>query len=223
MRAIRPGVILATLVTVLVGLTTFAGLLVGDIPLPQAAATALDVEALPTATLAQLALQLSGLALALMIVLGIVNLVGVHLARVAGGRTLGSRLTSLTIVITFVVAVTLYALESELTDFLLNDVQVTIESALAALLFFSLVYGGYRMLRGRVTAPRVLFIITVLAVLIASLAPAVAGTEPIAAVVDWLYAVPVNAGARGILLGIALATLVTGVRVLIGQDRSFGE
>jgi hypothetical protein len=34
---------------------------------------------------------------------------------------------------------------------------------------------------------------------------------------------PFSAGGRGILLGIALATLVTGVRVLIGQDRSYGE
>ncbi|MCZ2098096.1 MAG: hypothetical protein LC121_17870 [Anaerolineae bacterium] len=40
---------------------------------------------------------------------------------------------------------------------------------------------------------------------------------------QWLLAVPVSAGARGILLGIALATVVTGVRVLIGQDRSYRE
>jgi hypothetical protein len=40
---------------------------------------------------------------------------------------------------------------------------------------------------------------------------------------DWLLAVPVSAGARGILLGIALATVVTGVRVLIGQDRSYRD
>ena len=33
--------------------------------------------------------------------------------------------------------------------------------------------------------------------------------------------VPVSAGARGMLLGIALATVVTGLRVLLGQDRSY--
>jgi hypothetical protein len=36
-------------------------------------------------------------------------------------------------------------------------------------------------------------------------------------------AVPVSAGARGILLGIALATVVIGVRALIGQDRSYRD
>jgi hypothetical protein len=51
----------------------------------------------------------------------------------------------------------------------------------------------------------------------------IAGLEPLRDIGAWLYAVPVSAGGRGILLGIALATLVTGVRVLIGQDRSYGE
>ena len=46
---------------------------------------------------------------------------------------------------------------------------------------------------------------------------------PLAEVRAWLMAVPVSAGARGILLGIALATGVTGIRVFIGQDRSFRE
>jgi len=40
---------------------------------------------------------------------------------------------------------------------------------------------------------------------------------------DWLLAVPVSAGARGILLGIALATVVVGIRVLVGQDQSYKE
>jgi len=38
-----------------------------------------------------------------------------------------------------------------------------------------------------------------------------------------MLSVPVSAGARGILLGIALAITVAGVRVLIGQDRSYRE
>jgi hypothetical protein len=49
------------------------------------------------------------------------------------------------------------------------------------------------------------------------------GLSLMAGLRDWLMAVPVSAGARGILLGIALATIVTGVRVLIGQDRSYRE
>lgn len=225
---IRPGVILATLVTSVVGIVTLLGLLVGDIVLPEAVTASLNADMLPTGTLAQYFVQVSSLALAFMIVLGIVNLVGVHLARTLGGRSLTGRLTSIVILLAFFATIGLYIFELEaddptLTNFLLNDVQVTIESALAALLFFSLVYGGYRILRGRVTSPRILFVIVVLIVLIGSLSPSIAGLEPIADIADWLFAVPVNAGARGIVLGIALATVVTGVRILIGQDRSYGE
>ena len=52
---------------------------------------------------------------------------------------------------------------------------------------------------------------------------AIPGLGDIGRVSNWLMAIPVSAGARGILLGIALATIVTGVRVLIGQDRSYRE
>jgi hypothetical protein len=35
--------------------------------------------------------------------------------------------------------------------------------------------------------------------------------------------VPVNAGTRGLLLGVAIGVVAVGVRVLIGQDRTFRE
>ena len=96
--------------------------------------------------------------------------------------------------------------------------QVTVESSLAGLLLFALVYGASRVMSLRTSGWGALFVGTVLVVLAASLPlPLLAVLIPIR---DWLLAVPVNAGARGILLGIALATIVAGARVLIGQDRS---
>ena len=49
------------------------------------------------------------------------------------------------------------------------------------------------------------------------------GVAPLSDFTNWIMAVPVDAGARGILLGISLATAVTGLRILVGQDRSYGE
>jgi hypothetical protein len=46
-------------------------------------------------------------------------------------------------------------------------------------------------------------------------------TEAFADVRNWLVEVPVSAGTRGILIGVALGTVTVGVRVLVGQDRSF--
>ena len=99
--------------------------------------------------------------------------------------------------------------------------QVSVESALAGLVVFALVYGAYRMMRRRVTWAACCSRVALLIILLGALPlPQVAVLSDVR---DWLLAVPVSAGARGILLGIALATVVTGVRVLIGQDRSYRE
>jgi len=104
---------------------------------------------------------------------------------------------------------------------LLETVEVSVESALAGLVVFALVWGAYRMMRRRITWASVLFTIVLLIILVGALP--LPQTSALIGVRSWLLAVPVSAGARGILLGIALATVVTGVRVLIGQDRSYRE
>jgi hypothetical protein len=40
---------------------------------------------------------------------------------------------------------------------------------------------------------------------------------------DWILDVPTLAGVRGILLGVALGTIATGLRVLIGTDRPYTD
>jgi hypothetical protein len=40
---------------------------------------------------------------------------------------------------------------------------------------------------------------------------------------QWLANGPALAGARGLLLGVALGTIATGVRILMGVDRPYGE
>jgi len=47
--------------------------------------------------------------------------------------------------------------------------------------------------------------------------------EQLPALKDWVLGVPSTAGARGILIGVALGSLATGVRVLVGFDRPYGE
>jgi hypothetical protein len=38
----------------------------------------------------------------------------------------------------------------------------------------------------------------------------------------WIVQVPSVGGARGILLGVALGTIATGLRILMGSDRPYG-
>jgi hypothetical protein len=204
--------ILGTVIVIVVGLFTLFGL---------------TTQGPFFGTLADLLLQIVTITIAVTVLIGIFNLLTVHLRRVRG-RSRGWGY-SLVLVISLLAVILLTLLEranvltSEpaLTTILLEQVQVSIESALASLLLFALVYGAYRVLRKRVSGWGFIFVLAILLVLAGALPlPELAQVQ---ALRDWLMAVPVSAGARGILLGIALATVVTGLRVLIGQDRSYRE
>lgn len=172
-------------------------------------------------------LQLTTITVAVAVLIGIINLLGVHLIRIF--RRQGGWVYSIILVVATVGVLILAVLERmnvltgspAPTAVILETVQISIESALAGLVLFALVYGALRLMRRRVSGTGLLFTLVLLILLAGALPlPALA---PFAVVRDWLLAVPVSAGARGILLGIALATVVTGVRVLIGQDRSYRE
>lgn len=213
----RFSVILSTVIVMVIGSITMLGLLVSD----DLGLLSTLVSVTGIRTFAQFFVQLSVVTIALTIILGVVNLVAVNVMRVLRGTTLSARLNSVVILASFFAALLFYMVDRSISGFLLQEVQVTIESALAALLFFALVYGAFRLLRDRVTAPRLLFLLAMLFVLIAALP--FAALQPFQQLTDWLIQVPVNGGARGILLGVALGTMITGLRVLIGQDRTYGE
>jgi hypothetical protein len=231
-------VAIAAFLVIFVGFSTFLGLLLGKVPysIPTTAfGFAIPIIGgasgiLSTDELAQRFSEIAVVTAALTIVIGVLNLLFVNARRIGKGN-ITAKLSSAVLLFMFILTLLLYAAKSagqpQMIDeqdgfqFLLENVQVPIESALAGLVFFSLVYGAARILREKVTPSGVLFVLTVEIVLIGALP--LAGIEPLSRLTDWLINVPVSGGARGILLGIALATLVTGLRVLIGQDRTYGE
>lgn len=165
-------------------------------------------------------LRLSLVTLAITIVAGIINLLTVHIGRVA--RRQRGWVYSLVLLVALITTIVLWLTGQEATNrLLLENVQVAIESSLAALALFALVYGGYRLLHRRLTWARALFLLAMMIVLLGALPLAEAAWLVQAR--DWLITIPVSAGARGILFGIALGTIVTGVRLLVGQDRSYRE
>ena len=213
---IRLGFALYTTIVVVFGVLTLAGLLVGD------GSTFGDTGALvaPLNTISSLFIRLVVVVIALTLVIGIFNLLSVHAVRLVRGPGTGARLNSLVLLVSFIVALVAYQFSSDY-NLILENVQVQIELALAALICFALVYGAFRLLRRGVTWGGLVFLAGMLIILIGALP--LSQLEPLQQVTDWLTRVPLSAGARGILLGIALATLVTGVRVIIGQDRTYGN
>ncbi len=216
-------VITATFVTI-VGLSTLLGLVLGNVAyaIPDTIPLIGGISGIaPTGDIAFILIRLAVIVLAYAILIGVINLVAVNAQRTLRGATWSAKINSAVILAMFVLGLIAPFINPDLSDFLLENVQTTIESALAALIFFALVYGAFRMLKHKITFSAILFILTVEIVLIGALPATQFGL--VRNFTDWLINVPVNAGARGILLGIALATLITGLRVLIGQDRTYGE
>lgn len=217
-------VIVTTALVTIVGITTLLGLVIGDVD--YAIPSEIPVIGgssgiMPAGDLAFIFIRLAVIVLAFSVLIGVINLISVNAQRTLHGTTWSAKANSAVILAMFVIGLIAPVINANLGNFLLENVQTTIESALAALIFFALVYGAFRMLKRKITFSAILFIITVEIVLIGALPIAQFGV--VRDFTDWLINVPVNAGARGILLGISLATLITGLRVLIGQDRTYGE
>ncbi|NDJ59515.1 MAG: hypothetical protein GYB67_00230 [Chloroflexi bacterium] len=201
------GAVLGSTIALFAGLFTLIGLLAGG-------------DAGLIAGVTNLFLQVTVTTVAVTILIGIFNLFGIHLRRVISrGR---GWVYSLVLLLSALLVFFFRLINDNASSMiLLETVQVSIESALAGLVLFALVYGAYRLMRNGVTLGGTLFTVVLLVVLVGSLP--LPELTFLANVRAWFLAVPVSAGARGILLGIALATVVAGLRILIGQDRSYRE
>ncbi len=212
-RRQRLGIAFSAFVAFSVGVVTLLSLLLGDEPAlfgeGAGAATLAGLLALPGDVL----LRLVVIVLALSIVIGIANLLYVHAGRLARGRWLSAVLLA-----SFGFTIYWYLTRPGDTS-LLEAVQLPIESSLAALLALSLVGGAARVISKRADIWGVLFVLVVLIVLLASLP--LAELDPLREWRDWLMRVPVSAGARALLLGLALGAAVAGLRIVLGQDRAY--
>jgi hypothetical protein len=96
-----------------------------------------------------------------------------------------------------------------------------IGASLAALVVFTLALAAFRLLRVRRGVEAVFFLLIVAVVLLGSVP--VMGLEWLADIRDWIVNVPGMAGMRGLLLGVALGTVVTALRVLMTSERPHSE
>jgi hypothetical protein len=168
----------------------------------------------------QWAVILAGVA----VLVGIGNLFSVHLQKIRERRP-GS-IYSLVLLV-FMLITIIAGLTPSLLPFqtmLLDGIMLPAEISLIAVLSITLIYSGIRLLRVRGDLTSILFLSTALIILLGIGPLPYLGQLPI--VSDWLrpfisYALATG-GARGILIGVALGTLTTGLRILVGIDRPYG-
>ena len=160
---------------------------------------------------------------AVAILVGVLNLLGVHWHKIRT-RQKGMAYSILLIFSLFITTVLGIAggTNNSVLSFVLDAIIIPAEAALMALLAVTLIYASARLLRRRADAMSFIFLGIAIVILLVS-APLPFGKIPGAEVVEWFitqfFAV---AGARGILIGVALGALTTGLRVLFGVDRPYG-
>lgn len=156
--------------------------------------------------------------------IGIWNLFSVHLQKIGERKPgyINSVLLLFFLLLTIVagLAPALLPLQASM----LNGILIPSEISLLAVLAVTLVYASLQLLRTRPSLTSILFILTAVLILLGTLALPYIG--PIPFISDWLRPFISNnlasGGARGILIGVALGTLTTGLRILLGIDRPYG-
>jgi hypothetical protein len=165
------------------------------------------------------AVELSAVAL----IVGVLNLLSVHWRKITSDQE-GSAYSFvlITSLILTIAVVGFFGPTADWSIWIFNHIQLPIESSLMALLAVILVYAGARLLNRRVNLLAFVFLGTVLFIFLGT--ASIPGFEiPLLSDVSgWISRVVATAGARGILFGVALGTIATGLRVLIGADRPYG-
>jgi hypothetical protein len=156
---------------------------------------------------------------------GVFNLILVHGDKIRR-REKGSGYSAILVI--GLVAAFLFGMVLKPTSFymqkvVLEGIIMPVEAALMGILTITLLYAAVRMLRKRSDLMGIVFLVTA-ALLILSSATLPFGDIPILGtlVYPWVTQVLALGGARGILIGVALGTLTTGLRVLVGADRPYG-
>jgi hypothetical protein len=159
--------------------------------------------------------------------IGAVNLISTHARKINNHKP--DMPYSVVLIAAFVItlAVGIFDLaartQSSILDRIVNSIQFPVESSLMALLTVSLAYASIRLLQRRRNVFTITFFVSVIVfLLLSSGLLSLINSTAIPPVVAGLGRLPV-AGARGILIGIALGSLTTGVRVLTGSDRPYGS
>jgi hypothetical protein len=174
--------------------------------------------------LLQWAVILAGIA----VMIGIGNLFSVHLQKTRERRP-GS--VNSVILLFFMLITMIFGLlpfwDSSWEPYqkmMLDGIMIPAEISLMAVLAVTLLYASVRLLRVRADWASILFLATTLIILLGLGPLPYIGQLPFMS--DTLRPLVANVlatgGARGILIGVALGTLTTGLRILFGADRPYG-
>jgi hypothetical protein len=200
--------ILSAMAAISAGIIVLLGYFVSIDPLP-------DLRLLLT----DWAIVIAGMA----VLVGIFNLVAVQMEKIRTRQKCGvyGALLVLSLIDTFGFGL-LLGPDDPFMRMAVDAVIVPVEAALMSILAVTLIYASIRLFRRRMDATSVLFLVAAVVFMVAMM-PTPFGPIPGERIILFVEGAVARGGARGLLIGIALGTLLTGVRVLFGADRPYGD
>lgn len=156
------------------------------------------------------------------VLVGIYNLAAVQMEKFRAGQKGGAYgiLLVISLLVTFLLGVFLGP-EDQYMRLAMDAIILPVEASLMAILAVTLIYASIRLLRRRVDVMSVVFLTVAVVFLILTMPTPFGPVPGDRALLDFLGLFS-SGGARGLLIGIALGTLLTGLRVLFGVDRPYG-
>jgi len=165
------------------------------------------------------------------LLVGVYNLTATHAKNIRQGEeSIYSFITVLGLLITLVAGtydLSMTYLQGkpglQYTRWIFENIHLPIESSLMAIIAISLTSAATRLLSRRLNFMSAVFTVVVLVLLIGAI-PAVVASDfnLVTTFRNWILSVPAVGGARGILLGMAMGIIATGIRILMGIDRPYG-
>ena len=167
----------------------------------------------------------AGILAATAALVGVFNLISVHGDKVRR-REKGSVYSAVLLVglfLAFIMGLFLPPPSTGVLNWLFKAVILPAQAALMALLAVTLLYAAVRLLRRKPEFMSVVFLVSAAMILLGS-ATLPFGDIPVLSnwIRPWMMQVLALGGMRGILIGVSLGTLLTGLRVLFGADRPYG-
>jgi len=160
---------------------------------------------------------------AIMVFIGVLNLLSVNNSRIKNKEKNGfySLILIISLLVTLILGLFLKP-GHPIMNFIFYSIQLPLEKSLMALLAVTLLIASINLLRRQPNLFSIIFLGTTLLILLGTV-PLPFGELPFIGDVlrPFIAQVLAASGARGILIGVALATLTTGLRILFAADRPY--
>ena len=217
---IRFGRILATVVAIVVGLFVLADVFIslwsGDTSAGGSLKQAIN-------GISYFLVSWAAIITAFALFLGFANVVSVHWSRIRTQKpgTIYSVVLLLSLFGTLLLGLGGGPLSVN-SQFIFDFILQPLEATFFALLALFMASAAFRVFRVR-NLESFFFVLFALIVLLGQVPVSIYLWPEFPVIKDWILSVPTLAGARGILLGVALGVIATGLRVLTGADRPYTD